>query len=79
MRLDRPATIPELEPAFRAYSGEALRPFLDARRLTRERVAECVELAVERRDAEGTRLARMLFRLSVAQRQALRRTLKGGA
>jgi hypothetical protein len=79
MRLECRPTVPEVEPAFRAYSGEALRPFLEARRLTRERVAECVELAVERRDAEGTRLARMLFRLSAAQRQALRRTLKAPA
>ena len=75
MRLDRPATIPELEPAFRAYSGEALRPFLEAPRLAPELLAECVEFAVERRDEEGVRLARTLVRLSKHKREALRRAL----
>ncbi len=75
MRLDRRATLPELEPEFRRYTGEALRPFLEARRLAPEHLAECAELALERRDTEGTRLARRLLRLSAAQRQSLRRAL----
>jgi hypothetical protein len=75
VRLDRPLTLPELEPAFRAYSGEALRPFLEARRLSAETLAECGELAIERCDREGARLARILVRLPRRKREALRRAL----
>lgn len=75
MRLDPRPTLPEIEPAFRAYSGEALRPFLAARRVTEERLVECAELALAGRDTEGLRLARLLVRLSPIQRQALKRDL----
>ncbi len=75
MRLDRPATLPELEPMFLAYEGEALRPFLEAPNVRPEHLAECVELAVEQGDREGARLARTLVRLSRFKRQALRRAL----
>ena len=75
MRLDARPTLPELRPAFVAYSGPALVPFLRARHVTQERLAECVEIAVTARDAEGARLARLLFRLSANQRQELRRSL----
>lgn len=75
MRMDRPPTVPELEPAFRAYNGEALHPFLDAALVRPEIVTECIERAVALGDGEGTRLARRLLRLSPCQRQALRRAL----
>ena len=75
MRLDRPPTLPELVPEFRAYPGQALRPFLETRQLTPETLAECVEVAVARRDQEGTRLARILVGLPKPKREALRRAL----
>lgn len=75
MRLDPRPTVPEVAPAVRAYRGEALRPFLEARKVTRERLMECMELAVERGDHEGARLARTLLRLSRQQRRVLRRAL----
>ena len=64
---------------FRAYEGEALRPFLDARRVTQERITECAEFAVERGDREGVRLARTLLRLSARQRRELRQALTEAA
>ena len=60
---------------FCAYEGDALRPFLESRQLTPETLAECVEVAVERRDQEGTRLARILVTLPKTKREALRRAL----
>lgn len=75
MRLDFRPTVPEVEPAFRAYSGEALRLFLDAPALGDELLNECLELALAQRDREGARLARVLCRMSVSQRGDLRRRL----
>ena len=75
MRLDRPATVPDLEPDYKAYRGEALVPFLEARIVTEKSVMACIELGVATRDKEGTRLARRLLRFSNSQRQRLRRAL----
>ena len=75
MRLDRPATVPDLEPEYRAYTGEALEPFLEAHRVTQKRVIECIEKGVATRDKEGTRLARRLLRFSNCQRERLRLAL----
>ncbi len=75
MRLDPRPTVPSLLPAFRSYAGGSLRPFLRCGKVTLERIAECAELAAERRDREGQDLVRALLRLSADQRRRLRKLL----
>lgn len=75
MRIDPRPTLPELLPAFLAYGGPALRPFLTAPHVTESVLADCAALAVEYCDSEGLRLARSLRRLSGDQRRDLKKSL----
>lgn len=76
MRLDSRITVPELLPAFQAYAGSSLRPFFEHVHLEDDVVADCAARAVESRDAEGLRLARLVLRLSREQRSRLRAALR---
>jgi hypothetical protein len=75
MRIDPRPTLPEVLPAFQAYEGAALRPFLVSPATTEAVLEACDRAAVEHRDPEGLRLARRLRRLSGAQRRGLRALL----
>ena len=78
MRLDGRPTLPEVRAAYLDYQGPALRPFVEARRVTPAAVEACAQLAVEHRDHEGLRLARQLRRLSGDQRRDLKKSLTTG-
>ena len=65
-----------LDADFLAYNGRALRPFVERRVATLELLADCAVAAIERGDTEGARLARLLLRMTVHQRQRIRQILR---